>query len=248
MSNKNQNEKTRVMINALTRMGLTNKRMVNKEIISRVQDYNRISKKLSPKGFKKSDIIFFDKYINQGNNALTKNKNQRQRIYNVFSNLMILIRDSNNHGHNLVNNFYSSYVSNYKNVVPEMIYKDELIEYLREAYKLLKPHAYNNTDQEFKPTIHKLIPQSYTLLDIQSDKNALKVLKERTKLMKDIRKIARDWYELEHDDVIMAGTLYEIVKHITRTKKLNSKYNFYNRVNSNSNNNNNNNNNRNNNN
>lgn len=235
MSNKNQNEKTRAMINALTRMGLTNKRMVNKEIISRVQDYDRISKKLSSKGFNKNDINFFDKYINQGNNALTKNKNQRQRIYNAFSNLMILIRDSNNHGHNLVNNFYSSYVSNYKNIVPDMIYKDELIEYLREVYKLLKPHAYNNTDQEFKPSIHKLIPQSYALLDIQSDKDALKVLKERTKLLKDVQKLKVGGYKLKHEGRDIVGTLYEIVKYITRTKRLNRNYNrnFYTTANNN---------------
>lgn len=58
MSNKNQNEKTRVMINALTRMGLTNKRMVNKEIISRVQDYNRISKNYHQRDLRKVTSFF----------------------------------------------------------------------------------------------------------------------------------------------------------------------------------------------
>lgn len=203
-------DKTRVIRNLLARMGLTNNRMVNREIIYPVKRYNRMFNKLS-NGFNKNDARkitnFFDTYINQGNAALTKT--ERERISNVFLNVMVMIRDSNKYGHNLVNNFYSSYVSNYKNVIPEMIYKDEVIEYLREVYKLLKPHTPNS---EFKPSIHKLIPQSYTLLDIQSDTGALKVLKERTKLIKDIKKLKVGGYKLKNK----VGTLYEMVKYITR--------------------------------
>lgn len=188
-------------------MGLKNENMVNREILSRVREYNKIVNRLKRGATLSSDkskaptrAKLYDNYINQGD---VFNKPKRKEVVDLllnYDNLRKNVRISDARrrytGHEMIENYMN-------NARVLSVYKKELINYLVQLYELLKLYKRDSPSVELILDVVGIKPSQFE--KIQKSDRALKALEKRVKLMKTMRRSNSGNFSYRNNNISFSG-------------------------------------------
>src|SRR6056300_402163 len=191
----------------LSNMGLKNENMINKEILSRMKEYNKIVNRLkrgatlpSDKSKAPTRAKLYDNYINQG---IVLNKPKRKEVVDLllnYDNLRKNVRISDARrmykGHDMIENYMN-------NTRVLSVYKTELINYLAQLYQFLKLYKRDSPSVERILDVVGIKPSQFG--KIQNSDNALKALEKRVKIMKTIKKSNSGNFSYRNNNVSFSG-------------------------------------------
>jgi hypothetical protein len=188
-------------------MGLKNENMINREILSRVREYNKIVNRLKNGATLSSDkskaparAKLYDNYINQGN---VFNKPKRKEVVDLllnYDNLRKNVRISDARrrytGHEMIDN----YINNARVLT---VHKTELINYLAQLYQFLK--LYKRDSPSVERILDEIGIKPSNFQKIQNSDKSLKALEKRVKMMKTIKKSNSGNFSYRNNNVSFSG-------------------------------------------
>ena len=197
----------RAIKDVLSNMGLKNENMINREILSRVREYNKIVNRLKNGATLSSDkskaparAKLYDNYINQGNMF---NKPKRKEVVDLllnYDNLRKNVRISDvrrrYRGHEMIENYMN-------NTRVLSVYKTELINYLAQLYQFLK--LYKRDSPSVERILGEIGIKPSQFEKIQKSGEALKALEKRVKIMKTIKKSNNGNFSYRNNNISFSG-------------------------------------------
>jgi hypothetical protein len=188
-------------------MGLKNENMINREILSRVREYNKIVNRLKNGATLSSDkskaparAKLYDNYINQGN---VFNKPKRKEVVDLllnYDNLRKNVRISDARrrytGHEMIENYMN-------NARVLTVYKTELVNYLAQLYQFLK--LYKRDSPSVERILGEIGIKPSNFEKIQNSDKSLKALEKRVKMMKTIKKSNSGNFSYRNNNISFSG-------------------------------------------
>jgi len=197
----------RVIKDVLSNMGLKNENMINREILSRVREYNKIVNRLKNGATLSSDkskaparAKLYDNYINQGD---VFNKPKRKEVVDLllnYDNLRKNVRISDARrrytGHEMIENYMN-------NARVLTVYKTELVNYLAQLYQFLK--LYKRDSPSVERILDEIGIKPSNFQKIQNSDKSLKALEKRVKMMKTIKKSNSGNFSYRNNNISFSG-------------------------------------------